>query len=143
MPGSSSFTTSRRSGASPDSIPLTFTWAMRCRSRSGREQLSVDVLERLELEGVARRVEEKKRCLLSGLALETDVRLDHETDPVLLQSLGQRRPGIHFQHHTAVRYRHAVAIDRVVVRRDPSLRAQGGIQVAHELMAEQVEVHPL
>src|SRR5260370_15874043 len=74
---------------------------------SRREQLRLDVLERLELQGISGRIEEEQRGLLSRLALEADVRLDHEFDLMLLEPVGQRPPLIHFQHHTAVRNRHA------------------------------------
>src|SRR6185437_7457354 len=41
-----------------------------------------------------------------------------------------------------MRHRHAVAIDRVVVARQLSQLTQRGIQMADELVAVEIEVHP-
>ncbi|WP_456303100.1 hypothetical protein [Streptomyces mirabilis] len=54
-----------------------------------RELVHRVVGERLELEGVARRIEEEHRPLLTGPALEAHVRLDDELGARLAQAVGE------------------------------------------------------
>ena len=74
-----------------------------------------DVLEGLEFEGVAGRVEQEHRGLLAGLTLEAHVRLDHEFHAGAAHALGERVERLHLQHDTTVRHRHAVAVDVIAV----------------------------
>src|SRR6185369_11855030 len=107
------------------------------------KQLYAYVLERLELQRVARGIQEKHRRLLAGLSGEPDVRLDDELDPSSAQSIGQSAPVVHFQDDTAVRHRNAVPVHRVVVGRDPAILAKVRVEMTHELMTVEIEVHPV
>src|ERR1700733_14594611 len=111
--------------------------------RLPREQLALDVAERLELECVASRVEEEHRGLLSHLPLEASVGLDHELDAEAREPFRQRAPLLHLQHHSAMGHRHAVSIHRVEMAREPPVLAQIGVQMADELMPVEIEVHPI
>src|SRR5580704_7587957 len=62
---------------------------------------------------------------------------------MLTQPLRQRRPFARFEHHPAMRHRYAVTVDRVVVRADAPGRSELRIQMAHELVTVEVEVHPV
>src|SRR5579871_22222 len=117
--------------------------ALPSRARSSREQLPPDVLEGLELECIAGRIEQEHRRLFAGLSLEPDGRLDLEPHTVLAQPLGQPMPLRHLEYRAAMRDRHAVAVDGVVVGGDPAVLAERRIQVADELVTEQVEVDPV
>src|SRR6185312_14453732 len=55
------------------------------------------IRERLELQRIAAGIEQEHRGLFAGLALEADMRLDHETRARRLQPLGQRLPCVHLQ----------------------------------------------
>src|SRR3954467_13304424 len=109
---------------------------------SGREELRLDILECLELQGIPGRVQEKQGGLLARLTLEADVRLDDKLHAVLFQPLSQPLPVAHFQHDAKVWNGHTMPIHRVVVGGDASIRTQAGVQMTHKLVPEQVEIHP-
>src|ERR1700679_2061455 len=102
---------------------------------SGCEELCRYVLEGLELQSVARRIKEKKRGLLARRILKANMGLDHELHLMLLEPPGECIPLIHFQHHPAVRHRHAVTVYWVEVRIDPPFPTQLRIEMQNELMA--------
>ena len=85
--------------------------------RSAPEDLGV-VLERLELERVARGIEYEHRRLLAGLPGEAGVRFDHELDAGGKQPIGQLLPLRRAQQQAEMRNGHVVAVDRVVGRSD-------------------------
>ncbi|EWG99436.1 hypothetical protein Q427_24990 [Halomonas sp. BC04] len=58
-----------------------------------------------------------------------------------LELAGERLPGLHFQHHAEMRYRHAVPIDRVGMAGDRGV-LEGRVEVTDELVSEQVEIDP-
>jgi len=62
---------------------------------------------------------------------------------MLLQALDQLSPSPGLQHDAAVRHGHTVPIDWIEMRAEASLRAECRIQVAHELVAVEIEVDPL
>src|SRR5262245_23776851 len=103
------------------------------------EQLARDVVEGLEFERVPARVGQEHRRLLAGLALETDAGLDDESGARGLQLGGQGLPVAHLEHHAEMRHRHVVAVHRVVTGAARGARND----VADELVAEEVEIHPL
>ncbi|MNO89069.1 hypothetical protein D3C76_805410 [compost metagenome] len=49
-----------------------------------------NILERLELQGIAAGIEQKHRRLFAHQPLESYPRLNHETSPLRLQPFGQR-----------------------------------------------------
>src|SRR5882724_1566987 len=51
-----------------------------------------EIGERLDFDGVARRVEKEHGGLLAGLALEADVGLDNELSPGRFEFIGQQLP---------------------------------------------------
>src|SRR5579885_3851377 len=69
--------------------------------------------EGLDLDRVARGVEEEQGGLLSRLSLEADVRLDQESDALRPQPARQRLPIGHRQHDAEVAHGHAVIIHGV------------------------------
>src|SRR5690606_9852471 len=71
----------------------------------------VKVLEGLELQRVARWIEEEHGGLLARFALETHIRLDNELRAGLLQLFGQHFPDRHFKHRAKVAYRHVVVVN--------------------------------
>src|SRR4051812_32730664 len=101
------------------------------------EQLRV-VPKRLELERVARRIEEEHRRLLADFAFEAHVRLDDELRAGERQALREAFPLQHRQHHAEMPDRHGIAVHRA--------RGHGtaliGREVRDDLVAVQVEVHP-
>ena len=70
----------------------------------GNEGL-LGIVEGLELQRVARRIEQEHRHVLPGLALQAQVRLFVERDVGRLQALGQRFPGLAVQVHAEMRNR--------------------------------------
>src|ERR1700689_5142652 len=86
---------------------------------SGCEELCRYVLKGLELQSVARRIEEKKRSLLARGIRKANTGLDHELHLMLFEPQSECIPLGYIQHYTAVRHRHAVAIYWVEVRIDP------------------------
>ena len=62
---------------------------------------------------------------------------------MLLQALDQLSPSPGLQHDAAVRHGHTVPIDWIEMSAEASLRAECRIQVAHELVAVEIEVDPL
>src|SRR4051812_34551969 len=103
---------------------------------SDREDLRI-VGESLELQCVSGWVEEEHRPLLAGLALEADVRFDHELDRRGAEPVGQLVELRDGQDQAEVRHGYVVAVDRVV----DALGAGRG-QVGDELVAVEVPVHP-
>jgi hypothetical protein len=88
-------------------------------------------------------IEKKHRGLFTDLSLKARAGLDDELDTLALQTLRQFRPLLRKQHHAAVRYRHTVPIDEIEVTRQSSGTAEIGIQMADELMAVEIEIHPM
>src|SRR5712671_5889981 len=112
-------------------------------SHSGGEQPIGDVLERLELERVAGRIEQEHRRLFARPAAKSNRRLDHELDAVTAKAIRKRAPIVELEHDAVVRYRHALPVDRIVEGVDLARPTEIRIEVAHDLVAEQVEVHPV
>src|SRR5215469_5705611 len=108
-----------------------------------REQLAADVAEGLEFQGVAGRIENEERRLLTRGVGEARVRLNHPLDLMPLQPLGEPLPLVRLEHHSEMRDRYAVAVDRIEVRCEPALRTEALIQVANELVAIEIEIHPV
>src|SRR5688572_5470646 len=104
------------------------------------EQLSRDVAERLELERIPARVGHEHRRLLARLAAEPDMRLDDEGYARGLEPRGERFPVRHLEHHAEMRDGHVVAVHGVVRGAIPG---RTGERVTDELVAEEVEVHPV
>src|SRR5690242_14607589 len=73
------------------------------------------IFERLELDRIAAWIEEKHGCLLAGLALEADVRLDDELDACCDQLICQFLPRRHWQDQTEMSHRHVVTIHHIRV----------------------------
>ena len=111
-------------------------------ARSRGEQLPGDVGEGFELQGVACGVEQEHCRLFAGFAGEAGVGGDDKLDARRREMVGEPLPLVHGQHDAEVGHGHAMAVDGVVVRREFARRPQLGVEVAHELMAEQVEVDP-
>jgi polyisoprenoid-binding protein YceI len=106
-------------------------------SSSGEQPRGIP--ERLELERVAGGIVEEHRGLLADLAREADVGLDHEARAGLPQTRRQTMPGVPGEHDPEMRDRNFVPVHRIEVRRG----AMPGIEVRHELMPEEVEIHPV
>src|SRR5215469_5246764 len=99
--------------------------------------------EGLEFERVAGRVEDEERRLLPGQALEARAGLDHPFHVLAPEPCGECGPLGEPEHHATVRHRDALAVDRVVVRADAPVRAECRVQMADELVAVEIEVHPV
>jgi len=104
-----------------------------------REQLG-RILEGFELKRISGRIEKKERRLFPHLSLEADPRLDDEALTAGRQARGQVMPRLPCQHDAEVRHRNLLTIDGV---RRLHMRPAGPIQMRHELVSEQIEVHPL
>src|SRR5690606_31716290 len=76
----------------------------------------VEILEGLELQRIARRVEEEHGGLLARFALEAHIGFDHEPGAGVLQLLGQRFPDGHLEDRAKMAYRHIVIIDTAGLR---------------------------
>lgn len=98
----------------------------------------VGIAEGLELEGVARRIEEEESPLLAWLALEADLWLHDEGMGGTTEAVDQAIPGVPREHGAEMVERHHVIAD---------LRAGGGfgiiVDVCGELVAEEVEIDPV
>jgi hypothetical protein len=57
----------------------------------------------------------------------------------LAQAFGERLPGVPLHHHAEMRHGHIVPVDLVVMH----VLSSCGIEVRHELVPEEIEVHPL
>src|SRR5712691_6499536 len=102
-----------RSGGGPAVVPADYPPRSEVAPRAGlllREQ-PADVLECLELECVAARVEEEHRRLLADLTLEAHVRLDDEAHARGLQLDGEPLPLTHRQDRTEVAHGDVVSVD--------------------------------
>lgn len=130
--GSSSVISVQQSVRAPWKLPVT----------SGGEQLRFDILEGLEFQGVATGIEEKHRGLFSRLSLKADVGFDDEFDALFLQAIRQGLPAVHRQYDAEMRNGNAVTVDGVDVCGDASCRTNGWIQVADDLVTEEIEVDP-
>src|SRR5471030_1055323 len=100
-----------------------------------------NVLERLELQGIAAGVEQEHRRLFTHLALEAHIRFDHELRALRTQPFGQGFPVFPAQHHAEMRHRNVVAVHRVGVR--GVLRRGFRVFVNHQLMTEKIVVDPM
>src|SRR3546814_16219142 len=69
----------------------------------------IKVLEGLELQRVARWIQEEHGGLFAGLTLEAHIGLDHELGAGILQLLGQGFPDRHFEHCAKMTYRRSDA----------------------------------
>ena len=56
---------------------------------------------------------------------------------------GELAPLTGLEHHAAMRYRHPVAVDRVIERGDAPARPEVRVQVAYQLVPIEVEVDPV
>src|SRR5579859_1461789 len=106
-----------------------------------REQLRLDILEGLEFQGIARRVQEKHGRLLACLAFEPGIGFYDELHAGSLHALRQCAPLLRPKDHAEMRYGYALPIDGIVMTRQLAVASQIGIQMTHELMAEKIEVH--
>jgi hypothetical protein len=97
-----------------------------------------DVPESLELERIARGIEEEHRRLLAHLALEAHVGLDHEADAGFLEAPGEGLPLGHREDRAEVAHRHVVAVHGARLSMARFLRRE----VRDHLVAVEVEVHP-
>src|ERR1700684_3558893 len=75
-----------------------------------------NILEGFEFERISRWIHEKKRCLLARLPRDPNVWLNDDLYSMCLESLRQHHPVVHGKDHAAMRHRHAVGIDRILVR---------------------------
>src|SRR5690606_14789940 len=104
------------------------------------EQLA-QILERLEFQGIAAGIEQEHGRLLAHLALEAHIGLDDELRTEGLQAFRQGFPLIPFQDDAEMRHRHVVSVHRIGV--GVFLGCRPGMLVDHELVAVEVEIHPL
>jgi hypothetical protein len=111
-------------------------------AQSAGEQLR-EIREGLELERVPGRIQNEERGLLTRQSLKTHARLDDPLDRPLLQSRGEGLPLRRLEYHATVRHRHPMAVHRVEVCGDATVRPKAGIQVTNKLMAVEVEVDPV
>ena len=81
--------------------------------------------------------------MLADLSLEAGTRLDEEPDSEPAQPLGERRPLAGRNTTPQWGTGHAMAIDEIEMSSDRARLAEGGIQVADELMTVKVEVDPV
>jgi hypothetical protein len=106
------------------------------------EQLFLDVLESFDFDGIAAGIQEEHGALFAGLAFESHVRLDDERDLRTAQFLLEDIEVEEIEDRAEVWDGNAVTVGDV---RDGLIGA-GGIfvgEVTDELMAEEIEVHPL
>ena len=105
-----------------------------------REQLG-RVGHRLELERIARGIEQEHRRLLARLPGEADGRLESRIprSPLPDGPASARQSSI-AQHQPEMRHRHVLAIDRIGRR---AARAGSGAKMGDDLMTVQVEVDPV
>ena len=71
-------------------------------------------MEGLELQRIARRIEEKEGRLLAGKAFKANIRLDNERNFFLRQAIGKFLPIFHGQDCTEMTHRHLIAIDIIM-----------------------------
>src|SRR5581483_8182219 len=109
----------------------------RATGRLSREHHRI-VRECLQLDSISGRIEEEASRLLARKTLEADLRLDDETDAGLAELRGERFPLRHAEDHPKVPHRHILSV-HLVGRRLPARLTQ----VRHDLVAVEVEVHPL
>src|SRR3954447_18604394 len=103
---------------------------------SHREDLRL-VGERLELQRVAGRVVEEHRPLLADTSGKADIRLDDERRTGGTQALRELMELVDLEDETEVRYRHVVAVDRVV---DAVVRHRR--KMGDDLVSAEVPVDP-
>jgi hypothetical protein len=96
-------------------------------------------LEGLELNGIAKRVQEEHRGLLAGLAFEADVGLDDELGANGFELGSKLLPLRQIHHQTEMPHRHAVAINFAF----GGFGVHRGAQMRDDLMAVKIEVHPI
>ncbi len=101
------------------------------------EQLA-HVGESFELERVAARVEHKERGLLADLTLEADSGFNDERDTGGAQTLRDFMPLVHAQYDAEMRYRHIVAVYRVMAAH----AGLPGAEMRHDLVTIQIEIYP-
>lgn len=99
-----------------------------------------EIGERLKFQSVACGVEEEHCCLLTHLALETNIGLDDEIDAGTAKTVSQRLPLLHCKDDTKVGNGNVVTIDRIVVFLPIARRR---FQMRNDLVAKEVEVYPL
>lgn len=109
----------------------------RSRSTLSREYHRI-VGKTLELQGIAAGVAKEHCGLLTDLPRKTHVRLDAEHGACGAQPFGQSVPVGAFQHHTEMRHRNIVAVDRIAVLFSGTPRRK----MRDDLMTEQIEVNP-
>jgi len=102
----------------------------------GREYLLV-VGESLELQSIARGVEEEHRPLFAGLAGETQIGLDDEVGAGCSKSVGESGEIVHIEQQAEMGNRHIVVVDRVG-RGHPG----AGMKMCHQLVASEIPVDP-
>ena len=96
------------------------------------------VLEALEFQRVTRGIQQKHRCLLSDLALESDSRFDDEAHALSPEPLRQPVPFRPFKDHPEVPHRHIMAIDRTGLTPGNFI----GREVSHDLVTVKIEIDP-
>src|SRR5471032_3228767 len=103
-----------------------------------RKQRS-DVRKRLDLERIARRVQEKHGRLFADFALEAHMRFNDEFHAGRREFVRCRLPLIHRQHHAEVPDRDCIAIYLARLPMTDFVRRE----MRHDLMPVEIEVHPV
>ena len=93
--------------------------------------------EGLELESIARRIEQKHRPLLARFTLKPDIRLDDKGVWCIAQRLGQGVKCWRVNNHTKVWDRHIMPVDRISY-----IGPCPFVKVGHHLVTEDVPVDP-
>ena len=117
---------------------LVIVWALP--EGSLGEQLA-HVLERLELQRVAARVQQEHGCLLARLALEADCRFHREVRARCDEPVRQILPVLHLKQHAEMRDGHVVREQASDPSRDQAERLPG--EVAALLERESVSLQDI
>src|ERR1700691_688775 len=96
---------------------------------SGRKQLSINILERLELKRIPGRIKEEHGCLLTRLTLKSSAGLDDKIHSLPLKAPSQFTPVVQLQDNTEMRHGDTLTVDRIVVRSQFSRFAQCWIEM--------------
>ncbi len=106
-----------------------------------REQRA-EVVEALELQRIAGRIEEKHGSLLAHFALKANVGFDHKHHARTLQPFRERLPLVHREHDAEVGDWHVVPVDWIAML-GLCCRFPAMFDVRDDLVPKQIEVDPL
>ena len=95
--------------------------------------------ERLKFQRISAWVGKKHRGLFPHLPLKADVRFDTEFRASRMQPLRQCFPLHHIKDYAEMRYRHSVAVNRIVDR----TRDHFGVKMCDKLMPIKVKIDPM